>query len=86
MERHEKHGGGAMKIVLAAAAILSIIAGSCYAQGMGRPSRPQTQNPEDEYKRKEAEEQKKKLEEAYKAAGDRIPERKEKFDPWKNAR
>ena len=71
-----------MKIILAAVAMVTLLAGSCYAQGKGGKWGEGVE----EGKKKEMEEQKKKLEEAYKAAGDRIPERKEKFDPWKNAR
>ena len=77
-----------MKIILAAVGVVALLASACYAQGMGGrsgiPESPPTS--ENDYKKKELEQQKKKLEEDYKAASDRIPERKEKFDPWKNAR
>lgn len=71
-----------MKIILAALAMVALFAGSCYAQGKGGKWGQGIE----EGKKKETEQQKKKLEEAYKAASDRIPEPKVKFDPWKNAR
>lgn len=87
MGRHSRYGASAIRIGLAAAAIGLLTAGACHAQAMGgRGHRQEGPSPESDYKKRELEEQKKKLEADYKAAGERIPERKEKFDPWKNAR
>ena len=74
-----------MKIILAAVTTVALLAAPCYAQGMGgkRGHRAPQQNTEQQ----KIEEQKKKAaEKAFRAASDRIPDHKEKFDPWKNVR
>ena len=61
-----------MKIFTVAALILSVVAAPAYAQG----KRPHTEE-------KKAKDDRPKVDEkAYKAALERIPEPKEKYDPW----
>jgi hypothetical protein len=63
----------AMKILTIAALILSVLAVPAHAQGKKRP------HPEE----KKAKDDRPKVDEkAYKAALERIPEPKEKYDPW----
>ena len=65
-----------MRILVIAAAVLALTAASAQAQGRGRgqPNEAKSDN-------------KPKVDEkAYKAALDRIPEPKEKYDPWSGAR
>ena len=77
-----------MKIILAVVAMVALMEGPCYAQinAARQANTGAWSQGIDESKRKETEEQKKKLEEAYQKAGKSIPEPKVKLDPWKNAR
>ena len=77
-----------MKIILAVVTMVALMEGPCYAQINAAPQGKSGAWSQgiDESKRKETEEQKKKLEEAYQKAGKTIPEPKVKFDPWKSAR
>jgi hypothetical protein len=67
-----------MKIFTVAAAALALIAAPAYAQVNGK--RHQGDAKKTEEKKPEVNEK------AYKAALDRIPEPKEKYDPWSMAR
>src|SRR5476649_174947 len=75
-----KGGGGiaAMKTFTVAVAMLAVIAIPAHAQ-MGS-KRPQTEEKKPDTKTKKADEN------AYKAALEKIPEPKEKYDPWGIAR
>ena len=64
---------GAMKVFTIAALILSVLAMPAYAQG----KRPHGGN-----EKKATDDRPKVDEKAYKAALERIPEPKEKYDPW----
>ncbi len=68
----------AMKTLMAAAAVLALIAVPAYAQGGGKRHQGE--------EKKADQPQKKVDDKAYKAALDRIPEPKEKYDPWGVAR
>jgi hypothetical protein len=74
-----------MRILLAALAI-AFLAGTADAQdmgGKGGKGRNASQNTEQQ----KAEQQKKKaIDDAYKAAVGRIPDPKDKYDPWRNTR
>jgi hypothetical protein len=79
--------GSAMKILLSAAAIIALVAGPCYAQvKITNEKSGEWSRRVEEAKRLERDEKKKKLDAEFKAAGDKIPEPKVQFDPWKNAR
>ena len=67
-----------MRILVIAAAVLALAGGSAQAQ-MGGGSKRQGNAPK-------ADNTPKVDEKAYKAALDRIPEPKEKYDPWSGAR
>jgi len=67
-----------MRILVIAAAVLALTAVSAEAQGRGR-------SPPNEAGQK-ADNKPKVDEKAYKAALERIPEPKEKYDPWSGAR
>ena len=76
-----------MKIILSAGAIVALLAGPCYAQvnyGQGKTGEWHDRIAEGERLERLAKE--KELDAAVKAAGNKIPEPKVKFDPWKNAR
>ncbi|MBR0780813.1 hypothetical protein [Bradyrhizobium iriomotense] len=65
-----------MKILVIAAAVLAVACGSAEAQGRRQPNdgaKPADNKPKVDEK-------------AYKAALERIPEPKEKYDPWGGAR
>jgi hypothetical protein len=66
-----------MKILTAAAVMLALVAVPAQAQ---MNKRPKTDEPKTDTKKKEVDEK------AYKAALERIPEPKEKYDPWGVAR
>ncbi|MEY9395714.1 hypothetical protein ABIF66_006391 [Bradyrhizobium japonicum] len=67
-----------MRILVIAAAVLALTAASAQAQAQGR-SRGQPNEAKSDNKPKVDEK-------AYKAALERIPEPKEKYDPWSGAR
>ncbi|MFY9827096.1 MAG: hypothetical protein WCD75_13105 [Rhodoplanes sp.] len=76
-----------MKIILSAVAIVALLAGPCYAQvNITNEKTGEWSRRVEEGKRLERNENKKKLDADFKAASDKIPEPKVKFDPWKNAR
>ncbi|MHB0768515.1 hypothetical protein [Bradyrhizobium sp. 5.13L] len=65
-----------MRILVTAAAVLALAAGSAEAQGRRQPNdgpKPADNSPKVDEK-------------AYKAALERIPEPKDKYDPWGGAR
>jgi len=66
-----------MKTFTVAAVMLALVAVPAQAQ-MGK--RPKSDEPKTDHKKKEVDEK------AYKAALERIPEPKEKYDPWGVAR
>ncbi|MBR1172385.1 MULTISPECIES: hypothetical protein [Bradyrhizobium] len=66
-----------MKILVIAAAVLALACGSAEAQGRRSPN---------DTGAKPADNKPKVDEKAYKAALERIPEPKEKYDPWGGAR
>ena len=68
---------GAMKVFTIAALILSVLAMPAYAQGK-RPHGVEDKKARDDRPKVD--------EKAYKAALERIPEPKEKYDPWGVAR
>ncbi|MCK1734226.1 hypothetical protein IVA79_09720 [Bradyrhizobium sp. 138] len=65
-----------MRILVIAAAVLALTAGSAQAQGRRQPLDPA----------KPADNKPKVDEKAYKSALERIPEPKDKYDPWGGAR
>lgn len=67
-----------MRILVIAAAVLALTAASAEAQGRGR-GQPNESG-------QKADNRPKIDEKAYKAALERIPEPKEKYDPWSGAR
>lgn len=67
-----------MRILVIAAAVLALTAASAEAQGRGR-GQPNESG-------QKADTRPKVDEKAYKAALERIPEPKEKYDPWSGAR
>ncbi|MCP3401217.1 MULTISPECIES: hypothetical protein [unclassified Bradyrhizobium] len=67
-----------MRILVIAAAVLALTAASVQAQGRGR-GQPNEAGQKSDNKPKVDEK-------AYKAALERIPEPKEKYDPWSGAR
>jgi hypothetical protein len=73
-----------MRIVLAVLAI-AIMAGAAHAQdvGGGRKGRGSQQKADQQKSDPQA---KKAIDDAYKSAVKGIPDAKEKYDPWKNAR
>jgi len=77
-----------MKIIIAVVTMVALMEGPCYAQINAAPEgkKGTWSQAIGEQERKEREDREKKLDAAVKAAGDRIPEPKVKFDPWKNAR
>lgn len=68
-----------MRILVIAAAVLAVSAASAQAQGRGRGQPPNESG-------QKADNKPKVDEKAYKAALERIPEPKEKYDPWGGAR
>lgn len=68
-----------MRILVIAAAVLALSAASAEAQGRGRGQPPNESG-------QKADSKPKVDEKAYKAALERIPEPKEKYDPWGGAR
>lgn len=68
-----------MRILVIAAAVLALSAASAQAQGRGRGQPPNESG-------QKADNKPKVDEKAYKAALERIPEPKEKYDPWGGAR
>jgi hypothetical protein len=66
-----------MRTFTVAAVILALFAVPVHAQGKRQPG-PETKKPDDAAKKAD--------EKAYKAALERIPEPKEKYDPWGVAR
>lgn len=68
-----------MRILVIAAAVLTLTAGVAQAQGRGRAQ------PNDAGQQK-SDNKPKVDEKAYKAALERIPEPKDKYDPWSGAR
>ena len=68
---------------LIAAAIIALLAVAAHAQGAGkvtRPSQPQAAQKTEDLAKKKADEK------AYRDALDKIPESKEKPDPWRTMR
>jgi len=68
-----------MRILVIAAAVLALAGGSAQAQMGGGSKRGANEGPKTDNKPKVDEK-------AYKAALERIPEPKEKYDPWSGAR
>jgi uncharacterized protein YdeI (BOF family) len=68
---------------LVAAALIALLAGSAFAQGAGGKRHPQ---PQAKQEKKEDVAKKKAAEKAYNDALRKIPEPKEKLDPWKAMR
>lgn len=69
-----------MRILVIAAAVLALTVASAQAQGRSR-------GPQNEQGGQQKQDNKPKVDEkAYKAALERIPEPKEKYDPWSGAR
>jgi hypothetical protein len=76
-EKHMIRGIKIIRIIIAAVAIICCVAVPAFSQGfskMGKGSGPPVEN------------HPKVDEKAYKAALERIPEPKQKYDPWGNAR
>jgi hypothetical protein len=72
--------------VLLAALTIAFLAGTADAQDMGGKG-SKGRNPPQNAEQQKAEQQKKKaIDDAYKAALGRIPDPKDKYDPWRNAR
>jgi hypothetical protein len=68
-----------MRVLAVVVAVLALVAPPAYAQ-MGGGKRHQNEGAKSEAKKPEVDEK------AYKAALERIPEPKEKYDPWGVAR
>jgi len=75
--------------ILVAVLALSLLASPAYAQnvgGMGGKGGKGRNAPQNSEQQKADQQKKKAAEDAYKAGLKMIPDPKEKFDPWKNAR
>ena len=80
-----RNAGTRMRILLAALTI-AFLAGTAHSQDMGGKG-SKGRNPPQNAEQQKAEQQKKKaIDDAYKAAVGRIPDPKEKYDPWRNTR
>ena len=69
-----------MRILVIAAAVLALMAASAQAQMGGGGRRGGNEGPKTDNNKPKVDEK------AYKAALERIPEPKEKYDPWSGAR
>jgi hypothetical protein len=79
--------GNAMKILLSTAAIIALLAGPCYAQvKITNEKSGEWSRRVEEGRRLERNEKQKQLDADFRAAGNKIPEPKVQYDPWKNAR
>ena len=77
----------AMKILLSTAAIIALLAGPCYAQvKITNEKSGEWSRRVEEGKRLEKDEKQKQIDADFRAAGNKIPEPKVQYDPWKNAR
>lgn len=76
-----------MKILLSTAAIIALLAGPCYAQvKITNEKSGEWSRRVEEGKRQERDEKQKQIDADFRAAGNKIPEPKVQYDPWKNAR
>jgi hypothetical protein len=74
-----------MRILLAALTI-ALLAGTADAQSMGGKGGKGRNSPQSSEQQKAEQQKKKAVDAAYKAALGRIPDPKDKYDPWRNAR
>jgi hypothetical protein len=74
--------------ILIATLTLVLLAGPAYAQNMGGKGGGKGRNssPQNTEQQKADKQKKKAADDAYKAGVKLIPDAKEKFDPWRNAR
>jgi hypothetical protein len=76
-----------MKIFLSVVAVVALLAGPCYAQvKITNEKTGAWSDRVEEGLSLEKEQREKKLDAEFKAAGEKIPDPKVKYDPWKNAR
>ena len=73
-----------MRIVLAVLTI-ALFAGAADAQDMGGKGRRHN-SPQNAEQQKADQQKKKAVDDAYKAALERVPNPNERYDPWRNAR
>jgi hypothetical protein len=74
-----------MRFLLAALAI-AVLAGTAYAQEMGGKGGKGRGSPQNSEQQKADQKKKQAIDDAYKSGLGRIPDAKEKYDPWKTAR
>jgi hypothetical protein len=74
-----------MRILLAALTI-AFLAGTADAQDMGGKGNKGRNAPQNAEQQKAEQQKKKAIDDAYKAAVGRIPDPKDKYDPWRNTR
>jgi hypothetical protein len=73
--------------LLVATLTIALMAGPAYAQNMGGKGGGKGRNSPQNAEQQKADQQKKKAaDDAYKAGLKIIPDAKEKYDPWRNAR
>jgi hypothetical protein len=74
--------------ILIATLTLVLLAGPAYAQNMGGKGggKGRDSSPQNTEQQKVDQQKKKAADDAYKAGVKLIPDAKEKFDPWRNAR
>ena len=72
--------------ILAAVLTLALLANPVYAQNVGGRGAGKGRAPQNSEQQKADQQKKKAAEDAYKAGVKMIPDPKEKYDPWKNAR
>jgi hypothetical protein len=80
-----RNGGTRMRILLAALTI-AFLTGTAGAQDMGGKGSKGRKAPQNAEQQKAEQQKKKAIDDAYKAAVGRIPDPKDKYDPWRNAR
>ena len=72
--------------VLLAAVTVALLGGTAAAQDMAAKGGKGRNSPQNAEQQKAEQQKKKAIDDAYKAAIGRIPDPKEKYDPWRNAR
>jgi hypothetical protein len=74
-----------MRFLAAVLTIVSLV-GPASAQNMGGKGGKGSHPPQNAEQEKAEQQKKKAIEDAYKSALGRIPDAKDKYDPWRNAR
>jgi hypothetical protein len=72
--------------ILVAMLVVAFLAGTADAQNMGGKAGKGRNTPQNAEQQKAEQQKKKAAEDAYKAALGRIPDPKDKYDPWRSTR